>query len=170
MDMMTTYAIPLWLVIFFLSFVLLCLILTAIFMTKTMKRWLSDKIMIIDKNNRWKIYHTRLRGVDEKKIGGKTYIFDSKSGLLNIRGKAFFLFSENNPAGAKIIEHKKVEWLDGKSLTGFINNKLAQQIIKPTDKLIDTLIVIGAIGGIIAGLASVVILLIETGVIAGVTT
>ena len=159
-----TVAIPAWL---FWGFVIFPFLLICIIVYIFIHFWLknnTDKVLIIDKNNRWFLHSTNLSGKVEEKINKGSYILMEKCGLLNKRGKALYIFAENKPQPLKIT-YDKTEWLDSESLMGVINNKLVQQIIKPSESLKDTLFLFGAIGGLVAGLASIIILLIQLGVI-----
>ncbi len=138
------------------------------FIFSLIKKFYTDIVIMIDKNNRWRIFYQKIKGRSSLKMGTKSYMFLPDAGLLNYKGKALYVFSEDKPE-PMAIGYKKVSWLDASSLSGVINNKLVQQIIKPVDKFVDMLIILGAIGGILAGLASILILLIQTGVISSVT-
>lgn len=161
---MTTIAVPslfIWMTIV-LVFILLSLILYLMFFIYKLKN--CDKVVMIDKNNRWTIINAKLKGVKKWNYNKNTYHLDPDAGLLSQKGKALYHFSENKPTPLKI-HYSKVDWLDAESLSAMINNNIVQQIIKPQDKFIDLLHILGSIGGLLAGLSSVLILLIVSGVI-----
>lgn len=160
---MNSYAVPLWLIIFFLSFQLLLLTIITYFTMDWLKKFFSDKIMILDKTNRWKMHYKNTYGAESINIGKKKY-FLKGTPPLNKLGRAFFVFSENKPMPLEL-NYNKAGWLSAETLKDVINNKIVQQIVKPTERIVEILLILGAIGGVIAGLASVVNLLISTGVI-----
>lgn len=149
----------------FLVFVCIMLVVTLGISIKKLYDIVSkDRLIIIDKNNRWNITYINLKGKDQVKIKNKAYFLKEEAGLLNNKGKALYVFSENKPTPLSL-NYSKIEWLDSESLMGVINNKLVQQIVRPTDAFKDSLMLFGAIGGMIAGLSSVFLLLQQLGVI-----
>lgn len=124
----------------------------------------TDKVLMFDKNMRWEIMPTNTKVFDFLERNKRSYFFKEDLGFLNKNGKSLYIFSENNSAPLKITNYKS-EWLSPETLKGVINNKLVQMMIKPTDKMIDTMIILGAIGGLIAGISATVVLLIQLGVI-----
>lgn len=126
------------------------------------KRYWSDAVLMVDKSNRWEIIYTSLK--DKVSYFHLNKSYPLVKSLLNRRGKALFVFSEDNPAGMDI-SYNKGKWLDAESLKTAVNNDLIKKLIKPSSSLFDFLIICGAIGGIIAGLAATIHLLIATGVI-----
>lgn len=128
------------------------------------RRYLKDVIMFIDKNNRWSLIYMKIKGLTEIKIGKRIYELVENCGLLNHKGKAFYVFAENKPQPMKL-NYNTSKWLDSESLMSIINNKLVRMIVKPTDSVKDMFMLLGAIGGLVAGVAAVVILLIQLGVI-----
>jgi LPS O-antigen subunit length determinant protein (WzzB/FepE family) len=124
----------------------------------------NDILIFIDKTNRWEMVFDSVKNKDKYTKGKGTYVLQEESGLLNIKGKALYLFSENNPQPLKL-KYNKAEWLDAKSLMATINNELIQMMVNPTNPSKDMIMMLGAIGGIVAGFASIVILVLQTGVI-----
>lgn len=163
---MKLYGVPAWVIWIFLSFVFLLLGIIVFLIWKYINQFISDKILFVDKNDRWSIYNVRLKGKTKIILHNKTYYLNPEGGILNHRGKALYVFSISNPIPLRL-RFKESEWLDSESLTGVINNKMVQKILTPQDSFIDTLLLIGAIGGIIAGISGVIILLMQLGVIKG---
>jgi len=161
---MVTYAISSWIIWFVIFFIFTLLGFLVWLLTRYIKRYTNDRIIIIDKNNRWSEHFTKIKGQIQEKIKNKSYILSEDCGLLNRRGKALYFFAENKPQPLDL-KYSKAEWLDSESLMAVINNKLVQQIIKPVDTFKDTLMLFGAIGGLIAGLSSIIILLNQMGFI-----
>lgn len=162
---MVNYAISSKILWFIIIFIFSLLIFIAFLIYKYYSFFLKDIMIIIDKNNRWRLIYTKFTG-DKKEIDNKVYFLTENHGILNRKGKALFIFSENRPNPLQL-GYNSAKWLTGESLMGIINNKLAQQIVKPKDNFKDILYLYGSIGGLIAGLASVIILLIQLGVIGG---
>lgn len=125
----------------------------------------KDMILFIDRNNRFSLFRTDFLGRKEIDIEGSKYFLNEDTSLLNKKGKALYVFSKGKPAPMKI-EYNKTQWLDGKTLLAMINNDLVQMMVKPKNDM-QILLTLGAIGGIIAGLSSVIILLNQLGVIGG---
>lgn len=160
---MSNILIPVF--VFWIAIALLFIVIA--FMFFIIMRWQqdknSDKIIFLDKNNRWELISTRLYGREKLEFNGQEYFLKEEAGLTSNRGKALYVFSINKPTPLRI-SYNKVEWLDSKSLMAVINNDLVRQIITPKSPLSDMLIMYGAIGGIIAGGASIIILLKQVGV------
>lgn len=160
---MVTYNVASWIIWAVLIFILLFLGLLGYVLSLYVKRIFLDCVIFIDKNDRWTMHFTKLYG-ETLKMNEKIYYLQEKAGIVNRRGKALFIFSEGQPQPLHI-SYNKTNWLDSDSLMAVINNKLVQQIVKPTDSFKDNLILFGAIGGILAGMASLLILLIQLGVV-----
>ena len=94
----------------------------------------------------------------------KTYINVKESALLSDKGKALLIYSDNNPMPLKI-KYNTAEWLSSETLMETINNELIKLMVQLQDKIKDIFLIIGAIGGLIAGIASVIILLRTYGAI-----
>lgn len=124
----------------------------------------KDVILLIDKSNRFTLYYTAIRGSKSVKIGNDVYFLNEDSAKLNYKGKALYIFSQGKPT-ALSISYNKSSWLDSDTLLPVINNEIVKQIVKPTDPVKDLMFMLGAIGGIIAGISSIVILLIQLGVL-----
>lgn len=127
-----------------------------------LKLLFMDCIIFIDKSNRWLMIRDKLKDSSTYSYGGKKYIIGE--GILNKRGKALHIFSENKP-NALDIKYNTAKWLSSESLMSVINNKLIQQLVRTSDTFTDKLILFGALGGILAGISSAIILLKQFGVI-----
>ena len=68
------------------------------------------------------------------------------------------IFSEGKPTPLTV-KYNKLEWLSSESMMAIINNKLIQKLVQPSNTLVDNLILFGSIGGMIAGISSILILL-----------
>ena len=146
----------------FLIFIFM-LILAAFFPVFMLVRYrTTDKIIIIDQNNRWRLFSMKLFGKNKFNMKEKTYFLKEDAALISEKGKSLFIFSENKTQPIKIT-YNKAAWLDSESLKNLINNNLLQLMLKANKKQ-DFIIILGAIGGAVAGLASVLTLLIVTGV------
>ena len=161
---MVNVAVPIWAIWTTLGFILVLIgaVLFIIYLRWTENN--TDKIIFFDKNMRWSMEARNVKYMDVLEKNKKTYFLTENFGHLNNKGKSLYIFNENNAQPLKIVEHKS-EWLSPESLKGVINNKLVQLMLKPSDKFVDTLLILGACGGMVAGLASGVILLIQLGVI-----
>lgn len=160
---MVTYNVAEWIIWTAIGFVAALIGFLGYFVYLYAKRFINDILILIDKNNRFTIYYHKLNA-DKVTIGNNIYFLQEEAGILNRKGKSLYVFSEGMPQPLAI-RHKKADWLDSQSLMAIINNKLVQQVIKPKDDFKDSLIMIGALGGILAGISSLIILLIQTGVI-----
>jgi hypothetical protein len=130
------------------------------------KKYNKDVILLIDKSNRFLLYYVDIGGSKNVKIGEHAYFFNEDCAKLNTRGKALYIFSQGKPTPLKI-DYNKHAWLDSDTLLPVINNELVKQIVKPTDPAKEMMILLGAIGGVVAGIASIVILLIQLGIVGG---
>ena len=161
---MANVAIPIWIFWFIMFYALALKGIIAWLIIKYIKRYNTDLMLMIDKNNRWTLINQNFSGKTETKVKDKAYFLQEKCGLVNKRGKALYVFAQNKPQPLQL-DYNKSKWLDSKSLMAIINNKLVQMIVKPKENVRDILILLGAIGGLVAGVASVVNLLKTTGVI-----
>lgn len=160
---MNSFIVPeivVWMVLAFIFILMGSIILLIMRIMSNIK---SDKVLFIDKNNRWRLENDNFAGKTKISREKAVYYLSEDGGMVNKRGKSLYVFSENKPQPMKL-KYNKSQWLDSTSLKGMINNDLVQLIIK-SGKKDDMLLVLGAIGGLIAGLASVIILLIQLEVI-----
>lgn len=157
-------AIPIWLFWTLCGFIVILLGSCAFIWWYFWNKDRTDKVLFFDKNMRWHLLPYNLTGHDRLEAGTKTYFLNENLGFLNKKGKSLYIFHENN-AQPMVIDKHSGKWLDPESLKGIINNKLVQLMLKPADEFKDTMLLLGAIGGMIAGISSAIILLIQTGVI-----
>lgn len=127
------------------------------------KIYIRDTLIFIDKSNRWEVVKDKIRGLTSYTHNQKKYLLADNCSLLNKKGKSLFIFSENKPAPMKI-SYNESKWLTSESIMSILNNTLIQKLVKTSDSLKDNFILIGAVGGMIAGIASIVILLKQFGV------
>ena len=123
----------------------------------------KDVLVFIDKSNRFNLVYDSVRGINSYTYNEKKYLLADDCSLLNNKGKSLFVFSENKPAPLKLTYNKSA-WLTSESIMSILNNDLIQKLVRTTDAFKDSLILFGAIGGMIAGISSVVILLKVFGV------
>lgn len=123
-----------------------------------------DMAIFIDKSNRWSSLSRNLYGADKLKHKEREYLLAEDCGLINKKGKALYVFSENKPAPLKL-RYNDSRWLSSESIMSILNNDLIQKLVRPTNALADSLMLFGSIGGVIAGIASVLILLKQFGVL-----
>ncbi len=162
---MENYAVPsllVWTAVFFIFSLMISILYTIYYFYSKYNK--KDIALIIDKTNKWRMHYLNFTGKGRITVEGKTYVLAQDCGKLNSKGKALYVFSENKPTPLNW-EYNKAKWLDADTLMSVINNDIVKQIVKPTDAARDMLILLGAIGGILAGLASILILLIQVGVI-----
>lgn len=127
------------------------------------KIFIKDTIIFIDKSNRWVEIKENVRGMNSYTHLNKKYLLADNCSLLNKKGKSLFIFSENKPAPMKL-SYNESTWLTSESIMSILNNDLIQKLVKTSDALRDGFILFGAVGGMIAGIASIVILLKQFGV------
>ena len=161
---MVTYILSDKLIWSVIAFIFVLLGMTLWVLNSNWKKKKLDRVILIDKNNRWREYYDKLFSKSAITIDNKKYFLVEDCGLVNEKGKSLYIFSENKASPLKI-KYNDSQWIDAKSLLGMINNDLIQKMVRPTSPAVEQLLMIGAIGGIIAGLSSVVILLIQMGVI-----
>lgn len=159
-----TYAIPDFLLWLTLGFIFILLLAIMFFIWLWLKPRFFDRIIFIDKNDRWIEHLTNIQDKNSFNYNDKKYLLTDDVKLLNRSGKALVIYSEGKPTALKLT-HNKADWLSSDSIMGILNNELVKQIVKPQDAVKDLIILLGAIGGMIAGLAAVLLLLIQAGVI-----
>lgn len=161
---MKSFAFPMWLI--WIIVIVIAILIGIIFflLIKDYKRKKLDKIIFINQDNRWEEKTLNLKGFDFLNLGNSTYELTPNTALLNKRGKSLFIFSKNQPIPMGI---KYRSWydVDTKSLQAKIKNMDLQKIARGSDAIKDILLLIGAIGGIIAGISSLLILAIQLGII-----
>lgn len=161
---MESYAVSSWIIWTVLIFIFILLGCIVFLFVQLLIKGKKDSIIMFDKNMRWKQFFLDLKGHEAFEYKDGYYPLQQDLGSLNSKGKVLYIFNEGKPTPLKLTSND-TKWWDAKTLQALIHNKMAQQIVKPTDKFVDMLIIMGAIGGIIAGLSSAVILLIQLGVI-----
>lgn len=130
------------------------------------KEYNFDSVILIDKSNRWNLVKARLSQYDKFTHKKKVYFLVQNIALLNEKGKALYIFSEDKPTPLEI-GYNKNQWLSSANLMSIINNEVAKKIVKESNKFSDILTMFGSLGGILVGVSSVLVLLIVTGVIKG---
>ena len=157
-------AVPSFFIYFalFIFVMMICLLLMIFF--KFIKLTSTDKLIFIDKANRWNMLHVNLKNLDDYSYKNSMYFLTDKGSMTNKKGKALYVFSEGKPE-PMVISYNKNEWVTSESLMAIINNKLIQKLVQTSDSFKDTLLLWGSIGGIMAGIASVLILLKQFGII-----
>lgn len=145
------------------SFSILFMIGCCIFMWMWLRMRFYDILIFIDRNNRWNLIFDKIRYSDTYTFNDKKYFLTADSSILNRRGKAMYIFSENKPSPMRI-KYNDAKWLTSETMQSIINNKLIQKLVQPSNSFADSLLLFGAIGGMIAGLSTVIILLKTFGV------
>ena len=128
------------------------------------RKYFYDTLIFIDKSNRWKLIRDRLLDSSTYIHNKKEYLLPDDSSILSSQGRSLFIFSEGKPNPLKI-GYNKAAWVSSDSMMSIINNKLIQKLVQLSDKFRDNFLLIGAVGGMIAGISSIVILLKTFGVI-----
>lgn len=149
---------------FFIAVMLFLSAIALFFAKEYCKQFTHDLIIFLDKSNRWFFVREKLLGINKYKHHGKEYLLMENCGVVNTKGKALYMFSENKPQPMKL-EYNNSKWVTSDSMMSILNNELIQKLVNPSNSLKDSLILFGAIGGIIAGIASVLIMLKQFGVI-----
>ena len=163
---MAAYSVSAGIIWFSLFFVFFLMISIAWIFIYFFRKYNKDNIITLDKTDRFKLNYVNISNNKKVDIDGGSYFLNEDAGKLNNKGKALFIFSHGKPTPLKI-EYNKMSWLDSNTLMPIINNELVKQIVKPVEPIKDLIIMLGAIGGIIAGISAVVILLLQLGVIGG---
>lgn len=148
----------------FLYAVLFCFIIYFLF--KWIRHTYSDIIIFISRDGRFNIKYTKLKDAKKVDYADGEYKLVEDSAILNRKGKSLYVFSVGNPVPL-LLRYKKAEWLSSESIKAMLNNELIQKIVNPVNSTEKVLLLIGALGGIIAGLASLIILAMELGIIGG---
>lgn len=112
------------------------------------EKWFKDYVILISSSNRFRIVRMELKNKSILNYENKKYYLKEDCALLNSSGKLIYVFSENKPTPLKI-SYNKVEWLTSDTLMASINNELIKLMVKPKEKLLDILIIIGSIASII---------------------
>ena len=160
---MSVYAVPSLILYVVAGFVFILTIVLAILLASIVKRRTSDMILFIDESNRWSAKYDKLDNTSYND-NEKKYFLKSDCSLLNNKGKKLFIFSKNKPQPMKL-KYNSNEWLDSDALMASINNELIKMMVNPKNPVKDMVILLGAVGGMIAGISTVLILLKQFGVI-----
>jgi hypothetical protein len=128
------------------------------------KRYISDTLVFIDPSNRFEIVKDKITSKTTYNYKNKKYFLTDKSSLLNRKGRSLYIFSQNKPAPMQV-SYNNASWISSETLLTMINNDLIRQFAKTKGSIEDAILMLGAIGGMIAGIASVIILLKTFGVI-----
>ena len=124
----------------------------------------KDTVIIIDESNRWFIAKQDLKDKTKFVYKEKAYFLREDASVLNNKGRALWIFSKNKPSPMKIC-YNEAKWLSSEALMGAINNELIKMMVQPRNTGKDILLLVGALGGVIAGISSVLILLKQFGVL-----
>lgn len=156
--------IPIWQSIFYFIIILLIFSMALLFIIAIRYRKISRKdiLIFIEEGNRFKIDYEDIKGQNIHKEKDKTYII--KDPLLNSRGKALQIWTHNKPQPLSIT-HNKNEWLNADALTAVINNEIIKRLVALSSKMKDIMMMVGAGCSVVAALCSIVVLLIQLGVI-----
>ena len=161
---MADYLVPSWILYTTVSFIFSLFGGLLYYLWKYYTYEFNDKLIILHKTGRFTLMRTQLKNLgSEFHLGNQIYKVSPEAGILNRKGKALYIYSEGNPVPMQLA-YNKASWLDSGSLHAVINNDLIKKILQPTTALEDGIILIGAIGGIIAGCCSLVVLLKVLGV------
>lgn len=162
--LMQVYATPAFLI--YISFFIIILFgALVIWMASILlARRRKDRILLIDKDLRWREFFVKTFSRTKATINKRDYYLVKDCGLVNERGKSLYVFTENQPQPLKI-ETNKQTWISAEQLRGMINNDLIEMMLRPAKSLGKGILLWGAIGGMIAGFASIIILLLELGLI-----
>lgn len=98
--------------------------------------------------------YDRVKNKDEIEFKGHKYPLFKEAAILNDKGRALFLYYENNPQPA-ILKYKNVEWISNESLMNIINNKIIQKLMQVQEDWKENLALLGNIAGLVAAIASV---------------
>lgn len=149
---------------FLLFFELMLMGIIFYFIVRWYKMSKFDSIIFIDRSNRWNLIRDKIGNSSTYNHDNKKYFVSEDTALLNKKGRSLYIFSEGKPQGFKIA-YNKSQWLTSESMMSIINNKMIQKLVQTQDAMFDKLVLFGAIGGMLAGVASVLILLKQFGVI-----
>ena len=166
---MTSYAVPKWAVITTVVFIFMSLLSVLYFMLLLWKEKRSDKTIVIDKADKWELFSEKTAGKKKVKLNGLYYRLDAEGGggLLNKKGKTLHIFSWNNPIPMTIGYNEDANYLTSESMEAAIQNEVVQKIVRPIDPVKEMLITLGIIASFISMAASIILVLIVTGVIKG---
>ena len=160
---MVSYLMPIWMIWTILVLFLILVVITLLSILRYKNIDKKDQLLLIDRNNRFRFVRQNLQGKKKLTLNNSSYYLAEDCGLLNKKGKVLYVFGEGKPQPLKI-DYNKSKWLDGTTLLSMINNDLVQMMVKPKSAN-DSIMLLGAIGGIVAGLSGVFILLIQLGVV-----
>lgn len=158
------YLVPGWAVTGHLIFVGVLIAAVFLLLFKIIRNWLGDYGIIIDKGNRFDIIRGKFSHQDKIEYGDSDYFLKDEAILRNRRGRVLAVWSSGRPAPMKL-SYNSSEWLSGSSIRASLNNEAIQKIVRPANPGKEVILLLGAIGGIIAGISAVLILLITTGVL-----
>lgn len=161
---MVSYAVPLWMII-------TTFVVNAGFLFggvwgwyRFMKERGSDMAIFIDKNNRFEKQTGSLKGLKNIKRNDGIYHLTEDAGNLNSKGKVLYVFSIGRSTPMQIT-HAGTKHLEPSTLKSVYNNRFVEQIAHGRSEFVDMMLLVGAIGGIIAGISGTVNLLIALGII-----
>lgn len=128
------------------------------------KKFFDDYIIFIDPSGRFNILREKVKDETMFTYKDKQYVLTEDSALINKKGRVLYVYSENKPQPMHLA-YNDVKWLNSESLMHVINNKLIQKLVQTSDALLDKIMLFGAIGGMIAGVSSALILLKTFGIL-----
>lgn len=161
---MAVFDIPTWMVVFNGVWLTVQGLVILFLVLKLVRIWLSDYALIVDKGRRFEIIRGSFGKQSKIKIDGKTYYLKDESILRNKRGRVFAAYSYGKSEPLNIT-YNSVEWLSSDSIQSILQNEAIQAIVRTNTRGKDVILILGALGGILAGIASIFIILVTTGVI-----
>ena len=131
--------------------------------------WLmKDRVILVNKDNSLSFYTVNTKNKTFIVIDKKTYPLDSEA-VHTTKGKLFwkktYVFNENSSKPRKLTYIKDVQ-LSAESITKVMNDDAIQRLSKKAiDPGLQMMLILGAIGGLLASVASIVLLLRDLGII-----
>ena len=164
MDLFTPIAVQLIILIGVLVLWLLTISAMGVFIYLWKRETKGDKVIFFDKMDRWRLISVFLKGKTKFAHNGEEYHIIEGKTRLNSKGKALLCYSEGKSTQMEF-GYNKAEWLSAKTLKAIIDNEVLQKLIRPQEKLKDMILILGAIGGFVAGITSTLVALKMYGVI-----
>ena len=144
------------------SFFFLASIGVAIFILLKMPK---DKVIFVRKDDGVDLFTVNLKKKTHVVIENGVYPISGLAVKFTSKGHRIISFDEGNYLAPRVIQHKSDNWLDSQTAWKVMNNKHIQQLMTIQTPVKDIMLYIGVVGSVVAGIGSVVSVLLQMGII-----
>ena len=125
----------------------------------------KDKVIFVRKDEGIDLFTVNLKKKTHVIIEEGVYPLSGKAVKFTSKGHRIVAFDEGNYLAPRILEHKSDKWLDSKTAWKVMNDEHIKKLMTVETPVKDIMMYIGIAGSIVAGIASVISVLIQLGIV-----